>query len=85
VLLDEATAALDPSNERLVQQALTSLVADKTLIVVAHRLSTVRAADQILAVDGGRSSNEARTKSCWTAAASTFASGPGANSPWAGD
>ncbi len=54
VLLDEATAALDPSNEKLVQQALAALVADKTLIVVAHRLSTIRRADQIIAVDGGR-------------------------------
>lgn len=54
VLLDEATAALDPSNERLVQQALANLVADKTLIVVAHRLSTIRGADQIIAVEGGR-------------------------------
>lgn len=54
VLLDEATAALDPSNEKLVQQALANLVADKTLIVVAHRLATIRGADQIIAVEGGR-------------------------------
>lgn len=54
VLLDEATAALDPSNEKLVQQALANLIADKTLIVVAHRLSTVRGADQIIVVNDGR-------------------------------
>ena len=54
VLLDEATAAIDPTNERAIQTALGALVADKTLIVVAHRLSTVRAADQILVLDGGR-------------------------------
>ncbi len=54
VLLDEATAALDPTNERLLQQALAELVRDKTLIVVAHRLSTIRAADQILVLDRGR-------------------------------
>lgn len=54
VLLDEATAAIDPTNERAIQQALHALVADKTLIVVAHRLSTIRSADQILVLDGGR-------------------------------
>lgn len=54
VLLDEATAAIDPTNERAIQAALHTLVADKTLIVVAHRLSTIRSADQILVLDGGR-------------------------------
>ena len=54
VLLDEATASLDPTNERLLQQGLAALVRDKTLIVVAHRLSTIKAADQILVLDGGR-------------------------------
>jgi ATP-binding cassette subfamily B protein len=54
VLLDEATAAIDPTNERAVQQALVRLVADKTLIVVAHRLNTIQAADQILVLDHGR-------------------------------
>jgi ATP-binding cassette subfamily B protein len=54
VLLDEATAAIDPTNERAIQIALKALVADKTLIVVAHRLSTIRAADRILVLDGGR-------------------------------
>lgn len=54
VLLDEATAAIDPTNERAVQQALASLVAAKTLIVVAHKLGTIRAADQILVVSEGR-------------------------------
>ncbi|WP_367348396.1 ABC transporter ATP-binding protein, partial [Sphingobium yanoikuyae] len=54
VLLDEATAAIDPTNERAVQQALASLVEDRTLIVVAHKLGTIRAADQILVVSEGR-------------------------------
>jgi ATP-binding cassette, subfamily B, bacterial IrtB/YbtQ len=54
VLLDEATAALDPTNERLLQTALRELVRDKTLLVVAHRLATIRGADQIAVVDGGR-------------------------------
>ncbi|MEM8641050.1 MAG: ABC transporter ATP-binding protein [Cyanobacteria bacterium P01_G01_bin.54] len=53
VLLDEATASIDPENERLIQQALTALSAQKTLIVIAHRLSTVQFADQILVLDQG--------------------------------
>lgn len=54
VLLDEATAALDPENEALIQEALTALTADRTLIVVAHRLQTIMSADQILVLgDGG--------------------------------
>ncbi|WP_431981412.1 ABC transporter ATP-binding protein [Streptomyces qinglanensis] len=54
VLLDEATAALDPENEKYVQQALRSLMRDSTLLVIAHQLSTVVAADQILVLDEGR-------------------------------
>ncbi len=54
VLLDEATAALDPLNERAVQTALSALSAERTVVVVAHRLQTVRAADQIIVLDGGR-------------------------------
>lgn len=54
VLLDEATAAIDPTNERAIQSALHALVADKTLIVVAHRLSTIQAADRILVLADGR-------------------------------
>jgi ATP-binding cassette subfamily B protein len=53
VLLDEATAAIDPTNEKLIQQALAELVADKTLLVVAHRLGTIRNADQIAVLDAG--------------------------------
>ena len=53
VLLDEATAAIDPSNERAIQTALAQLVADKTLIVVAHKLTTVQAADQIVVIEDG--------------------------------
>ncbi|WP_053240077.1 ABC transporter ATP-binding protein [Pleomorphomonas koreensis] len=54
VLLDEATAAIDPSNELAIRKALSRLVAGKTLVSVAHKLSTIRAADQILVLDGGR-------------------------------
>jgi ATP-binding cassette subfamily B protein len=54
VLLDEPTAALDTESEVVVQQAIDKLVAGKTVVVIAHRLSTVVGADQILVVDGGR-------------------------------
>jgi ATP-binding cassette, subfamily B, bacterial MsbA len=54
LLLDEATSALDPESEQLVQQALATLMRDRTTLVIAHRLSTVRAADLIAVMDGGR-------------------------------
>ncbi len=54
LLLDEATSALDAESERLVQQALERLMRDRTTLVIAHRLATVRAADRIVVMDGGR-------------------------------
>ncbi|MHB8680720.1 MAG: ABC transporter ATP-binding protein [Acidimicrobiales bacterium] len=54
VVLDEATAHLDSESELAVQQALKTALAGRTSLVIAHRLSTVREADQILVVDGGR-------------------------------
>jgi ATP-binding cassette subfamily B protein len=54
VLLDEATAALDPLNESAVEEALGALEADRTTIVIAHRLSTVVAADEIVVLERGR-------------------------------
>ncbi len=54
LLLDEATSSLDSQSEGLVQQALEGLKAGRTTIVIAHRLATVRSADRILVVDGGR-------------------------------
>lgn len=54
VVLDEATAHLDSESEAAVQQALTAALAGRTSLVIAHRLSTVRDADRILVVDGGR-------------------------------
>ncbi|VUT25893.1 MAG: Molybdate/tungstate import ATP-binding protein WtpC [Candidatus Methanolliviera sp. GoM_oil] len=54
VILDEATAFVDPENEILIQKAINSLVKSKTLIIIAHRLSTIAAADQILVIDDGR-------------------------------
>lgn len=53
-MLDEATAHLDSESEAAVQRALDTAMAERTAIVIAHRLSTVRNADQILVVDGGR-------------------------------
>lgn len=54
LLLDEATSALDAESERLVQTALERLMTDRTTIVIAHRLATVRAATRIVVMDGGR-------------------------------
>jgi ATP-binding cassette subfamily B protein len=54
LILDEATSHLDNETEALVHEALRAVFADRTAFVVAHRLSTVRAADQILVIDGGR-------------------------------
>ena len=54
LLLDEATSALDAESERAVQDALERLMADRTTLVIAHRLATVRAADRIIVLDAGR-------------------------------
>lgn len=54
LILDEATAALDSESEGLVQQALQKLIPDRTTLVIAHRLSTVEHADQVLVLDQGR-------------------------------
>ncbi|MBS0477568.1 MAG: ATP-binding cassette domain-containing protein [Proteobacteria bacterium] len=54
LLLDEATSALDAESERLVQDALDRLMADRTTLVIAHRLATVRKADRIVVMDQGR-------------------------------
>jgi len=54
LILDEATAALDNESERLVQDALSHLIPDRTTLIIAHRLSTVEHADQVLVLDEGR-------------------------------
>jgi ABC-type multidrug transport system fused ATPase/permease subunit len=54
LLLDEPTSALDPESEAAIRQALSFLMRDRTVLVVAHRLNTVRAASRIAVLDGGR-------------------------------
>ncbi|MDR2479441.1 MAG: ATP-binding cassette domain-containing protein, partial [Treponema sp.] len=53
VLLDEATASVDPDNDKYIQEAINELVHHKTLIIIAPRLSTLKRADQILVIDKG--------------------------------
>lgn len=53
IILDESTASIDPENEHLIQEAITELSKGKTVIIIAHRLATIEAADQILVVDDG--------------------------------
>ena len=54
ILLDEATASVDPENEHLIQDAINALVESKTLIIIAHRLSTITSADQIIVLNSGK-------------------------------
>ena len=60
IVLDEATAYIDPENEAVIQQAVARLVADKTVIVIAHRLSTITEADNIAVVQDGRIAAQGR-------------------------
>ena len=53
IILDEATASIDPENEHLIQEAISALTHGKTIITIAHRLATIENADQILVIDGG--------------------------------
>ena len=54
LILDEATSSLDTESESLVGEALSNLMADRTVLVIAHRLSTVRRADRIVVIEAGR-------------------------------
>ena len=60
IVLDEATAFADPENEHKIQMAFEKLMKDKTVIIIAHRLSTVRGADNIIVVDDGAVSEQGR-------------------------
>ena len=62
IVLDEATASLDPENETLIQRAVGTLCAAKTVIVIAHRLRTVANADKIVVLDSGRVAEEGNHK-----------------------
>ena len=64
LVLDEATSNLDPGTEAVVERALEHLMTGRTVIVVAHRLSTVRRADRIAVIDHAAWSSSARTTSC---------------------
>ena len=61
LILDEATASLDIPSERLVQQGLKTLLADRTAIIIAHRLSTVAIADRVLVMEAGRIIEDGQT------------------------
>ncbi len=75
VVLDEATSHLDSENEALVQEALREVLSGRTALVVAHRLSTIVEADQILVMDEGRIVQRGSHRTCSRPAASTPTSG----------
>lgn len=62
VILDEATASIDPENEHLIQEAISELTRGKTIITIAHRLATIENADQILVIDGGTAAQKGTHK-----------------------
>ncbi len=65
LVLDEATASIDPRTEGLLQESLARLIAGRTALIVAHRLSTIRKADEILVVEGGKLVERGRHDALW--------------------
>ena len=63
ILLDEATASLDVENETLIQTALSRLIQNKTVLIIAHRMRTVAGADKIVVLSSGRPSMARLTRS----------------------
>lgn len=70
-MLDEATASLDVDNETLIQEALSRLIQNKTVLIIAHRMRTVAQADKIVVLAGGRQPKSARRRSLRRRTAST--------------
>ena len=62
ILLDEATASLDADNETLIQQAISRLIKDKTVIIIAHRMRTVSGADKIVVLEDGIVKEQGRSE-----------------------
>ena len=62
IILDEATASIDPENEAAIQRSISALTKGKTLIVIAHRLSTIEDADNIVVVKDGRVAAQGRQR-----------------------
>ena len=71
IVLDEATANVDPENEAELMKAIEALTKEKTIIMIAHRLKTVRNADHIIVIDGGRIAQQGTHESLWRRTVST--------------
>jgi ATP-binding cassette subfamily B protein len=80
LLLDEATSALDAESERMVQLALERLMANRTTLIIAHRLATVRHADRIVVIDHGRAVAAGAPTTRWSATTPSMPASPNSSS-----